>query len=437
MAKNVNYKEFDSYKKVYQDICAILSDRNAEVNVYKDAKSASDECLANGIEMYDTDLLSEILYDAIDDIENLTGIEIKQVECHDYNVAYGDTIGMDILLYSAALRAVVKNYGQIVDEKIKPFYSIEKKGTRTLFVPAYRSEDLNVWMSLANELSDICHLIGISGHAYICTYDIAKHFMYSIIEDLLGENTKNKDSKVKFFIFDYFSNNSKYMATLPHGEECQWLLDHTGYEPEPDVEFNSIATAEAKAEKFTDGEDLVATESCKSDDKVQETIITDRRSGCRIDYCATEKAVFAELVTRCEELGIFVYRNACNNEVRDKAKMPYDYIFTTMRQETNENGHCSNFNRECVFAASELDGSQHNNPNSPFYKKNGKTQEELYDKQVEHDLTKQDWMNTNGIPFQRFINYGPRHIKRMADSIMLFVTCHIPCSAISLKVKTA
>lgn len=66
---------------------------------------------------------------------------------------------------------------------------------------------------------------------------------------------------------------------------------------------------------------------------------------------------------------------------------------------------------------------QHGDPNSRFYsdKKGGLSRKELYTLQVNHDLAKQDWMNANGIAFQRFVNYGPNFAKEIAELIIHFV----------------
>ena len=49
MNSNVNYKDFDSYKKVYDSVYAVLTDINAEANLRDEAEMASAECRANGI----------------------------------------------------------------------------------------------------------------------------------------------------------------------------------------------------------------------------------------------------------------------------------------------------------------------------------------------------------------------------------------------------
>ena len=66
---------------------------------------------------------------------------------------------------------------------------------------------------------------------------------------------------------------------------------------------------------------------------------------------------------------------------------------------------------------------QHGDPNSRFYsdKKSGLSRKELYTLQVNHDLAKQDWMNANGIAFQRFVNYGPNFAKEITELIIHFV----------------
>lgn len=163
--------------------------------------------------------------------------------------------------------------------------------------------------------------------------------------------------------------------------------------------------------------------------KQQKEVSNKKKKDSKIlDTYKTEKAVFERLEAFCawyreNYSELYVYRNARTKELKDKAKTPVDFIFCKNKQEVNKNGTCIDFNKKDVVAAAELDGMQHGDPNSRFYsdKKSGLSRKELYTLQVNHDLAKQDWMNANGIAFQRFVNYGPNFAKEIAELIIHFV----------------
>lgn len=144
-----------------------------------------------------------------------------------------------------------------------------------------------------------------------------------------------------------------------------------------------------------------------------------------MDTYKTEKAVFERLEAFCawyrENHGeLYVYRNACTDEVKDKRGLPFDYIFCKRKQKVNANGTCTNFNKEDVAVAIELDGEQHTKRVALFHDAsfNGK---DAYILQVAHEKTKQMWTNNHWIAFQRFNNWGPDFVDEIAENIIGFV----------------
>lgn len=144
-----------------------------------------------------------------------------------------------------------------------------------------------------------------------------------------------------------------------------------------------------------------------------------------MDTYKTEKAVFERLEAFCawyrENHGeLYVYRNARTDEVKDKRGLPFDYIFCKRKQKVNANGTCTDFNKEDVAVAIELDGEQHTKRVALFHDEsyNGK---DTYVLQVSHEKTKQMWTNNHWIAFQRFNNWGPDFVDEIAENIIGFV----------------
>lgn len=193
---NVNYKDFDSYKKVYDSVYAVLTDINAEANLRDEAEMASAECRANGIDLCGVKLLEKAYCDAINKIKEQSGIEIEMMEDYGYQYAIGYVVSQNILVCSAAFREIVGKYRLIVEEKVKPFYHLETIGRKTVISPEYRKEDLKIWLNLAKELSDFNHKIKLYGTGdYLIPYNVVRNFMYTIAKDLFKGNTRKKISR--------------------------------------------------------------------------------------------------------------------------------------------------------------------------------------------------------------------------------------------------
>lgn len=432
---NVNYKDFDSYKKVYDSVYAVLTDINAEANLRDEAEMASAECRANGIDLCGVKLLEKAYCDAINKIKEQSGIEIEMMEDYGYQYAIGYVVSQDILVCSAAFRKIVEKYRLIVEEKVKPFYHLETIGRKTVISPEYRKEDLKIWLNLAKELSDFNHKIKLYGTGdYLIPYNVVRNFMYTIAKDLFKGNTRKKYPEDDMFAFDYMVKNAYFIDTLPQSTRYSDVLANATRVTIKEEELRDVNEYIAKAEEVkkpvVDKPSKGNSQQKKAKARKQQKEVSNKKKkdSKAFDTYKTEKAVFERLEAFCawyrENYGeLYVYRNARTKELKDKAKTPVDFIFCKNKQEVNKNGTCIDFNKKDVVAAAELDGMQHGDPNSRFYsdKKSGLSRKELYTLQVNHDLAKQDWMNANGIAFQRFVNYGPNFTKEIAELIIHFV----------------
>ena len=432
---NVNYKDFDSYKKVYDSVYAVLTDINAEANLRDEAEMASAECRANGIDLCGVKLLEKAYCDAINKIKEQSGIEIEMMEDYGYQYAIGYVVSQDILVCSAAFREIVGKYRLIVEEKVKPFYHLETIGRKTVISPEYRKEDLKIWLNLAKELSDFNHKIKLYGTGdYLIPYNVVRNFMYTIAKDLFKGNTRKKYPEDDMFAFDYMVKNAYFIDTLPQSTRYSDVLASATRVTIKEEELRDVNEYIAKAEEVKkpveDKPSKGNPQQKKAKTRKQQKEVSNKKKKDSkvLDTYKTEKAVFERLEAFCawyrENYGeLYVYRNARTKELKDKAKTPVDFIFCKNKQEVNKNGTCIDFNKKDVVAAAELDGMQHGDPNSRFYsdKKSGLSRKELYTLQVNHDLAKQDWMNANGIAFQRFVNYGPNFAQEIAELIIHFV----------------
>ena len=432
---NVNYKDFDSYKKVYDSVYAVLTDINAEANLRDEAEMASAECRANGIDLCGVKLLEKAYCDAINKIKEQSGIEIEMIEDYGYQYAIGYVVSQNILVCSAAFREIVGKYRLIVEEKVKPFYHLETIGRKTVISPEYRKEDLKIWLNLAKELSDFNHKIKLYGTGdYLIPYNVVRNFMYTIAKDLFKGNTRKKYPEDNVFAFDYMVKNAYFIDTLPQSTRYSDVLANATRVTIKEEELRDVNEYIAKAEEVkkpvVDKPSKGNPQQKKAKARKQQKEVSNKKKKDSkvLDTYKTEKAVFERLEAFCawyrENYGeLYVYRNARTKELKDKAKTPVDFIFCKNKQEVNKNGTCIDFNKKDVVAAAELDGMQHGDPNSRFYsdKKSGLSRKELYTLQVNHDLAKQDWMNANGIAFQRFVNYGPNFAKEIAELIIHFV----------------
>lgn len=432
---NVNYKDFDSYKKVYDSVYAVLTDINAEANLRDEAEMASAECRANGIDLCGVKLLEKAYCDAINKIKEQSGIEIEMMEDYGYQYAIGYVVSQNILVCSAAFREIVGKYRLIVEEKVKPFYHLETIGRKTVISPEYRKEDLKIWLNLAKELSDFNHKIKLYGTGdYLIPYNVVRNFMYTIAKDLFKGNTQKKYPEDNVFAFDYMVKNAYFIDTLPQSTRYSDVLANATRVTIKEEELRDVNEYITKAEEVkkpvVDKPSKGNPQQKKAKARKQQKEVSNKKKKDSkvLDTYKTEKAVFERLEAFCawyrENYGeLYVYRNARTKELKDKAKTPVDFIFCKNKQEVNKNGTCIDFNKKDVVAAAELDGMQHGDPNSRFYsdKKSGLSRKELYTLQVNHDLAKQDWMNANGIAFQRFVNYGPNFAKEIAELIIHFV----------------
>lgn len=432
---NVNYKDFDSYKKVYDSVYAVLTDINAEANLRDEAEMASAECRANGIDLCGVKLLEKAYCDAINKIKEQSGIEIEMMEDYGYQYAIGYVVSQNILVCSAAFREIVGKYRLIVEEKVKPFYHLETIGRKTVISPEYRKEDLKIWLNLAKELSDFNHKIKLYGTGdYLIPYNVVRNFMYTIAKDLFKGNTRKKYPEDNVFAFDYMVKNAYFIDTLPQSTRYSDVLANATRVTIKEEELRDVNEYIAKAEEVkkpvVDKPSKGNPQQKKAKARKQQKEVSNKKKKDSkiLDTYKTEKAVFERLEAFCawyrENYGeLYVYRNARTKELKDKAKTPVDFIFCKNKQEVNKNGTCIDFNKKDVVAAAELDGMQHGDPNSRFYsdKKSSLSRKELYTLQVNHDLAKQDWMNANGIAFQRFVNYGPNFAKEIAELIIHFV----------------
>lgn len=432
---NVNYKDFDSYKKVYDSVYAVLTDINAEANLRDEAEMASAECRANGIDLCGVKLLEKAYCDAINKIKEQSGIEIEMMEDYGYQYAIGYVVSQNILVCSAAFREIVGKYRLIVEEKVKPFYHLETIGRKTVISPEYRKEDLKIWLNLAKELSDFNHKIKLYGTGdYLIPYNVVRNFMYTIAKDLFKGNTRKKYPEDNVFALDYMVKNAYFIDTLPQSTRYSDVLANATRVTIKEEELRDVNEYIAKAEEVkkpvVDKPSKGNPQQKKAKARKQQKEVSNKKKKDSkvLDTYKTEKAVFERLEAFCawyrENYGeLYVYRNARTKELKDKAKTPVDFIFCKNKQEVNKNGTCIDFNKKDVVAAAELDGMQHGDPNSRFYsdKKSGLSRKELYTLQVNHDLAKQDWMNANGIAFQRFVNYGPNFAKEIAELIIHFV----------------
>lgn len=435
MNSNVNYKDFDSYKKVYDSVYAVLTDINAEANLRDEAEMASAECRANGIDLCGVKLLEKAYCDAINKIKEQSGIEIEMMEDYGYQYAIGYVVSQNILVCSAAFREIVGKHRLIVEEKVKPFYHLETIGRKTVISPEYRKEDLKIWLNLAKELSDFNHKIKLYGTGdYLIPYNVVRNFMYTIAKDLFKGNTRKKYPEDNVFAFDYMVKNAYFIDTLPQSTRYSDVLANATRVTIKEEELRDVNEYIAKAEEVkkpvVDKPSKGNPQQKKAKTRKQQKEVSNKKKKDSkvLDTYKTEKAVFERLEAFCawyrENYGeLYVYRNARTKELKDKAKTPVDFIFCKNKQEVNKNGTCIDFNKKDVVAAAELDGMQHGDPNSRFYsdKKGGLSRKELYTLQVNHDLAKQDWMNANGIAFQRFVNYGPNFAKEIAELIIHFV----------------
>ena len=435
MNSNVNYKDFDSYKKVYDSVYAVLTDINAEANLRDEAEMASAECRANGIDLCGVKLLEKAYCDAINKIKEQSGIEIEMMEDYGYQYAIGYVVSQNILVCSAAFREIVGKYRLIVEEKVKPFYHLKTIGHKTVISPEYRKEDLKIWLNLAKELSDFNHKIKLYGTGdYLIPYNVVRNFMYTIAKDLFKGNTQKKYPEDDMFAFDYMVKNAYFIDTLPQSTRYSDVLANATRVTIKEEELRDVNEYIAKAEEVkkpvVDKPSKGNPQQKKAKARKQQKEVSNKKKKDSkiLDTYKTEKAVFERLEAFCawyrENYGeLYVYRNARTKELKDKAKTPVDFIFCKNKQEVNKNGTCIDFNKKDVVAAAELDGMQHGDPNSRFYsdKKSGLSRKELYTLQVNHDLAKQDWMNANGIAFQRFVNYGPNFAKEIAELIIHFV----------------
>lgn len=432
---NVNYKDFDSYKKVYDSVYAVLTDINAEANLRDEAEMASAECRANRIDLCGVKLLEKAYCDAINKIKEQSGIEIEMMEDYGYQYAIGYVVSQNILVCSAAFREIVGKYRLIVEEKVKPFYHLETIGRKTVISPEYRKEDLKIWLNLAKELSDFNHKIKLYGTGdYLIPYNVVRNFMYTIAKDLFKGNTRKKYPEDDMFAFDYMVKNAYFIDTLPQSTRYSDVLANATRVTIKEEELRDVNEYIAKAEEVKKpvvdkpSKENPQQKKAKARKQQKEVSNKKKKDSKVLDTYKTEKAVFERLEAFCawyrENYGeLYVYRNARTKELKDKAKTPVDFIFCKNKQEVNKNGTCIDFNKKDVVAAAELDGMQHGDPNSRFYsdKKSGLSRKELYTLQVNHDLAKQDWMNANGIAFQRFVNYGPNFAKEIAELIIHFV----------------
>lgn len=435
MNSNVNYKDFDSYKKVYDSVYAVLTDINAEANLRDEAEMASAECRANGIDLCGVKLLEKAYCDAINKIKEQSGIEIEMMEDYGYQYAIGYVVSQNILVCSAAFREIVGKYRLIVEEKVKPFYHLKTIGHKTVISPEYRKEDLKIWLNLAKELSDFNHKIKLYGTGdYLIPYNVVRNFMYTIAKDPFKGNTRKKYPEDDMFAFDYMVKNAYFIDTLPQSTRYSDVLANATRVTIKEEELRDVNEYIAKAEEVkkpvVDKPSKGNPQQKKAKARKQQKEVSNKKKKDSkiLDTYKTEKAVFERLEAFCawyrENYGeLYVYRNARTKELKDKAKTPVDFIFCKNKQEVNKNGTCIDFNKKDVVAAAELDGMQHGDPNSRFYsdKKSGLSRKELYTLQVNHDLAKQDWMNANGIAFQRFVNYGPNFAKEIAELIIHFV----------------
>lgn len=391
MNSNVNYKDFDSYKKVYDSVYAVLTDINAEANLRDEAEMASAECRANGIDLCGVKLLEKAYCDAINKIKEQSGIEIEMMEDYGYQYAIGYVVSQDILVCSAAFREIVGKYRLIVEEKVKPFYHLETIGRKTVISPEYRKEDLKIWLNLAKELSDFNHKIKLYGTGdYLIPYNVVRNFMYTIAKDLFKGNTRKKYPEDDMFAFDYMVKNAYFIDTLPQSTRYSDVLASATRVTIKEEELRDVNEYIAKAEEVkkpvVDKPSKGNPQQKKAKARKQQKEVSNKKKKDSkvLDTYKTEKAVFERLEAFCawyrENYGeLYVYRNARTKELKDKAKTPVDFIFCKNKQEVNKNGTCIDFNKKDVVAAAELDGMQHGDPNSRFYsdKKSGLSRKEL------------------------------------------------------------
>lgn len=429
---NVNYKDFDSYKRVYDSVYAVLTDINAEANLRDEAEMASAECRANGIDLCGVELLGKAYCDAINKIEEQSGIEIEIMEDYGYQYAIGYVVSQDILVCSAAFREIVEKYRLIVEEKVKPFYHLETIGRKTVISPEYRKEDLKIWLNLAKELSDFNHKIKLYKGDYLIPYNVVRNFMYTIAKELLKGNIRKKyHPEDDMFAFYYMSENAKFVDILPQGTRYRDLFDSATRVTIEKEELSNVyeyitKVAEAeKAEVAKPNKKVSQQKKAKARKQQKEVSNKKKKDSKALDTYKTEKAVFERLEAFCawyrENHGeLYVYRNARTDEVKDKRELPFDYIFCKRKQEVNANGTCTNFNKEDVVVAIELDGEQHTKRVALFHDApyNGK---DTYVLQVAHEKTKQMWTNNHWIAFQRFNNWGPDFVDEIAENIIGFV----------------
>ena len=432
MNSNVNYKDFDSYKKVYDSVYAVLTDINAEANLRDEAEMASAECRANGIDLCGVKLLEKAYCDAINNIKEQSGIEIEMMEDYGYQYAIGYVVSQDILVCSAAFREIVEKYRLIVEEKVKPFYHLKTIGRKTVISPEYRKEDLKIWLNLAKELSDFNHKIKLYKGDYLIPYNVVRNFMYTIAKELLKGNIRKKyHPEDDMFAFDYMVKNAYFIDTLPQSTRYSDVLANATRVTIKEEELRDVNEYIAKAEEVkkpvVDKPSKGNPQQKKAKARKQQKEVSNKKKkdSKALDTYKTEKAVFERLEAFCawyrENHGeLYVYRNACTNEVKDKRGLPFDYIFCKRKQEVNANGTCTNFNKEDVVVAIELDGEQHTKRVALFHDEsyNGK---DTYVLQVSHEKTKQMWTNNHWIAFQRFNNWGPDFVDEIAENIIGFV----------------
>lgn len=247
---NVNYKDFDSYKKVYDSVYAVLTNINAEANLRDEAEMASAECRANGIDLCGVKLLEKAYCDAINKIKEQSGIEIEMMEDYGYQYAIGYVVSQNILVCSAAFREIVGKYRLIVEEKVKPFYHLETIGRKTVISPEYRKEDLKIWLNLAKELSDFNHKIKLYGTGdYLIPYNVVRNFMYTIAKDLFKGNTRKKYPEDNVFAFDYMVKNAYFIDTLPQSTRYSDVLANATRVTIKEEELRDVNEYIAKAEE--------------------------------------------------------------------------------------------------------------------------------------------------------------------------------------------
>lgn len=250
MNSNVNYKDFDSYKKVYDSVYAVLTDINAEANLRDEAEMASAECRANGIDLCGVKLLEKAYCDAINKIKEQSGIEIEMMEDYGYQYAIGYVVSQNILVCSAAFREIVGKYRLIVEEKVKLFYHLETIGRKTVISPEYRKEDLKIWLNLAKELSDFNHKIKLYGTGdYLIPYNVVRNFMYTIAKDLFKGNTRKKYPEDNVFAFDYMVKNAYFIDTLPQSTRYSDVLANATRVTIKEEELRDVNEYIAKAEE--------------------------------------------------------------------------------------------------------------------------------------------------------------------------------------------